>query len=89
MLFSKKVTAAGAIVATSALVLGAVGLGTTAANAATTITVATVNNGNMKDMESLKGEFEKANPGITVKFQVLEEGDLRAKVTTEIGRAHV
>ena len=84
MLFSKKVNAAGAIVATSALVLGAVGLGTTAANAATTITVATVKNGNMKDMESLKGEFEKANPGITVKFQVLEEGDLRAKVTTDI-----
>ena len=84
MLFNKKVKAAGAIVASSALVLGAVGLGTTAANAATTITVATVNNGNMKDMEGLKGEFEKANPGITVKFQVLEEGDLRAKVTTDI-----
>lgn len=83
MFFNKKVRVAGAIAASSALVLSGIAAGT-AANAATTITVATVNNGNMKDMEGLKSEFEKANPGITVKFQVMEEGDLRAKVTTDI-----
>ena len=31
-----------------------------------TLTLATVNNGQMKDMESLKAEFEKDNPGIKV-----------------------
>lgn len=49
-----------------------------------TLTLATVNNGQMKDMESLKGEFEKANPGIKVNFQVMEEGDLRSAVTSDV-----
>jgi sorbitol/mannitol transport system substrate-binding protein len=70
--------------AASTLVLGCVGLGTAASAADVTINVATVDNGNMKDMEKLKGTFEKANPGIKVNFQTLEEGDLRAKVTTDI-----
>ena len=49
-----------------------------------TLSLATVNNGQMKDMEGLKGEFEKANPGIKVKFQVMEEGDLRSAVTNDV-----
>jgi sorbitol/mannitol transport system substrate-binding protein len=49
-----------------------------------TLTLATVNNGQMKDMESLKGEFEAANPGIKVNFQVMEEGDLRSAVTSDV-----
>jgi sorbitol/mannitol transport system substrate-binding protein len=38
----------------------------------------------MKDMESLKGEFEAANPGIKINFQVMEEGDLRSSVTSDV-----
>lgn len=49
-----------------------------------TLTLATVNNGQMKDMESLKGEFESANPGIKINFQVMEEGDLRSAVTSDV-----
>ena len=49
-----------------------------------TLTLATVNNGQMKDMESLKGEFEAANPGIKINFQVMEEGDLRSSVTSDV-----
>lgn len=52
-----------------------------------TLTLATVNNGQMKDMESLKGEFEADNPGIKVNFQVMEEGDLRASVTSDVANA--
>ena len=52
-----------------------------------TLTLATVNNGQMKDMESLKAEFEKDNPGIKVNFQVMEEGDLRSSVTSDVANA--
>ncbi|MGB7817719.1 MAG: extracellular solute-binding protein [Ornithinibacter sp.] len=49
-----------------------------------TLNLATVNNPQMKDMESLKGEYEAANPGTTINFQVMEEGDLRAAVTADV-----
>ncbi|WP_299444179.1 ABC transporter substrate-binding protein [uncultured Phycicoccus sp.] len=49
-----------------------------------TLNVATVNNGQMKDMEQLKSEYEAANPGTTVNFQVMEEADLRAAVTADV-----
>ena len=49
-----------------------------------TLNLATVNNGQMKDMEQLKTEYEKANPGTTVNFQVMEEGDLRSAVTADV-----
>ena len=62
---------------------GAAG-GNGGAAGATTLTLVTVNNPQMKDMESLKGEFEKANPGITVKFIQMEENDLRAAVTKDV-----
>ncbi|WP_093181345.1 ABC transporter substrate-binding protein [Sanguibacter gelidistatuariae] len=52
-----------------------------------TLTLATVNNGQMKDMEKLKGTFEKAHPGVTVNFQVMEEGDLRSTVTADVANA--
>ena len=55
-----------------------------AAGGEITLNVATVNNPQMKDMESLKGEFEAANPGIKVNFQVMEEGDLRSAVTADV-----
>ena len=48
------------------------------------ITIATVNNGHMIEMQKLTGHFEKANPGITVNWVTLEEGTLRQRVTTDI-----
>ena len=49
-----------------------------------TLNVATVNNPQMKDMEQLKSEYEAANPGVTVNFQVMQEADLRATVTADV-----
>ncbi|MFP8965759.1 ABC transporter substrate-binding protein [Pokkaliibacter sp. CJK22405] len=54
------------------------------ASAATTITVGTVNNGDMVRMQSLTGEFEKAHPDIKVNWVVLEENVLRQRMTTDI-----
>ncbi len=48
------------------------------------LTVATVNNGHMIEMQKLTPEFEQANPGITVKWVTLEEAVLRQRVTTDI-----
>jgi len=52
--------------------------------AETQITVATVNNGHMIEMQKLTPEFEKANPDIKVKWVTLEEGVLRQNVTQDI-----
>jgi sorbitol/mannitol transport system substrate-binding protein len=87
MLLNKKLAAFGAMAAISALALSGCSASTEDANAPVTLTLATVNNGQMKDMETLKGEFEKANPGITVNFQVMEEGDLRSAVTADVANA--
>ncbi len=51
---------------------------------AVTLTLATVNNPQMKDMEELKGEFESAYPDIKINFVQMEEGDLRAAVTNDV-----
>ena len=48
------------------------------------LTIATVNNGHMIEMQKLTGHFEQANPGITVNWVTLEEGTLRQRVTTDI-----
>jgi len=51
---------------------------------ATDLVIATVNNGHMIEMQKLAPEFEKANPGIKLKWVTLEEGTLRSRVTTDI-----
>ena len=51
---------------------------------AETITVATVNNGDMVRMQGLMGEFNALHPDITVEWVTLEENVLRQKVTTDI-----
>ena len=51
---------------------------------AETLTVATVNNGDMIRMQGLTAEFTKANPGTEVKWVTLEENVLREKVTVDI-----
>ena len=68
------------------IVLGAltVALLSGAANAATTLTIATVNNGDMIRMQKLTDDFTKANPDITLQWVTLEENVLRQKVTTDI-----
>ncbi len=48
------------------------------------LTIATVNNGHMIEMQKLTSEFEKANRGITVKWVTLEENVLRQRVTNDI-----
>ncbi len=86
MLTSSRSLAAGAGLVITALALaGCAGAGgDQPAGGDVTLTLATVNNPQMKDMEELKGEFEKDNPGITVNFVQMEEGDLRAAVTADV-----
>ncbi|MDP4891893.1 sugar ABC transporter substrate-binding protein [Cypionkella sp.] len=66
--------------------LGATALLTLAGAAAaeTTITVATVNNGDMIRMQGLMDDFYAKNPDIKVDWVTLEENVLRQKVTTDI-----
>ena len=52
--------------------------------AQTTLTIATVNNGDMIRMQGLTGEFTAKNPDIAVKWVTLEENVLRQRVTTDI-----
>ncbi|MEN5180413.1 sugar ABC transporter substrate-binding protein [Comamonas testosteroni] len=54
------------------------------AHADTELVIATVNNGHMIEMQKLTPFFEKANPGIKLKWVTLEEGTLRQRVTTDI-----
>src|SRR5689334_13460686 len=54
------------------------------ANAATTLTIATVNNGDMIRMQKLTGDFTKKYPDIALNWVTLEENVLRQKVTTDI-----
>ena len=51
---------------------------------ATTITIATVNNGDMVRMQGLTSEFNALHPDITLEWVVLEENVLRQNVTTDI-----
>ncbi len=51
--------------------------------AQTTVTIASVNNGDMLTMEELSSEFEAANPDIKLEFLFLDEGTLRSRLTTD------
>ena len=52
--------------------------------AATTLTIATVNNGDMIRMQALTSVFTQKYPDIAVKWVTLEENVLRQRVTTDI-----
>ena len=67
-----------------ALLGASVAAGLSTAALAETITIATVNNGDMIRMQGLTSEFTAANPDITVEWVTLEENVLRQKVTTDI-----
>ena len=58
--------------------------GISAAQDNVTLTIATVNNGDMIRMQGLTSEFTAANPGINVEWVTLEENILRQNVTTDI-----
>lgn len=66
--------------------LGACAIGaiSTAVMAETTITVATVNNGDMVRMQGLMDDFYAKHPDIKVEWVTLEENVLRQNVTTDI-----
>ena len=67
-------------------ILGAISLAALAstASAETTLTIATVNNGDMIRMQGLTEDFTKNNPDIKLEWVTLEENVLREKVTTDI-----
>lgn len=65
-------TLAGSLIATCSLVY------------AETITIATVNNGDMIRMQKLSDDFTAKNPDIKLKWVTLEENILRQRVTTDI-----
>ena len=56
----------------------------TTAFAETTLTIATVNNGDMITMQKMTDDFTAANPDIKLNWVTLEENDLRQKVTKDI-----
>ncbi|UVK44004.1 sugar ABC transporter substrate-binding protein [Mesorhizobium sp. AR07] len=64
-------------------IIAAAGLLSTAAFAET-LTIATVNNGDMIRMQKLTDDFTKANPDIQLQWVTLEENVLRQKVTVDI-----
>src|SRR6478736_9644 len=67
---------------TFAAMAGLLSAGTAHADA--TLTIATVNNGDMVVMQKLSPEFEKLHPDIHLRWVVLEENVLRQRVTTDI-----
>jgi sorbitol/mannitol transport system substrate-binding protein len=54
------------------------------ARADSTVTIATVNNGDMVVMQKLSSQFEQQHPDIHLRWVVLEENVLRQRVTTDI-----
>jgi sorbitol/mannitol transport system substrate-binding protein len=67
------------------LLLGAVSALAMASFAhAETLTIATVNNGDMVRMQKLTDDFTKKNPDIKLEWVTLEENVLRQRVTTDI-----
>lgn len=59
-------------------------LSTAALASAETLTIATVNNGDMIRMQKLTDDFKAKNPGIDLEWVTMEENVLRQKVTTDI-----
>jgi sorbitol/mannitol transport system substrate-binding protein len=69
---------------TLAAVLGTAALVIAGPSLADTLTIATVNNGDMIRMQKLADDFRQKNPGIDLNWVTLEENALREKVTTDI-----
>src|SRR6516225_10816945 len=70
---------------TLAVMIGAIAIAIARPSPAdTTLTIATVNNGDMIRMQKLTDDFKAKNPGIDLQWVTLEENVLRQKVTTDI-----
>jgi sorbitol/mannitol transport system substrate-binding protein len=69
---------ATAVLASACAGAGAIG---TSSN---TVVIAIVSNPQMQDAISLISEFEKQNPGVSVKFVSLPENEARAKITASV-----
>ncbi|MBL4627802.1 MAG: sugar ABC transporter substrate-binding protein [Roseicyclus sp.] len=72
--------------ATTALAICAAATTAFADGHATTITIATVNNGDMIRMQGLTEVFNETHPDIIVEWVTLEENVLRQNVTTDIAQ---
>ncbi|WP_409526401.1 ABC transporter substrate-binding protein [Nitrincola sp. MINF-07-Sa-05] len=66
------------------LMASAIALISSAAFATTTLTIGTVNNGDMIRMQELTSVFEEQHPDIKLQWVVLEENVLRQRLTTDI-----
>ncbi|MEO5806419.1 sugar ABC transporter substrate-binding protein [Devosia sp.] len=66
------------------LFVGALSLALIGTASAETLTIATVNNGDMIRMQKLTDDFTAANPDIKLEWVTMEENVLRQKVTTDI-----
>ena len=66
------------------LLAGALAIALASTASAETLTIATVNNGDMVRMQGLTDDFTKANPDVTLQWVTLEENILRERVTTDI-----
>jgi sorbitol/mannitol transport system substrate-binding protein len=66
------------------LMAGALALTIASSASAETITIATVNNGDMIRMQKLTDDFTSKNPDIQLEWVTLEENVLRQRVTTDI-----
>jgi sorbitol/mannitol transport system substrate-binding protein len=75
---SKGAGAAGAAILCAGVALAG------GARADTTLTIATLNNVQMIEMQKLSSVFEQAHPDIHLRWVVLEENVLRQRVTTDI-----
>ena len=72
------------VISRTALAVAVAAAGTSFGAAAETVTIATVNNGDMVRMQKLAGEFTKENPDIDLEWVTLEENILRQRVTTDV-----
>ncbi|EXJ12972.1 MULTISPECIES: ABC transporter substrate-binding protein [Nitrincola] len=66
------------------LLAASIAFTTLQAQAMTTVTIGTVNNGDMIRMQELTPVFEAAHPDIKLQWVVLEENILRQRLTTDI-----
>src|SRR5436309_13310511 len=80
-----RVVAVGACLALLLSILAACNPSQSQSSGTTTLTVGTVNNSQMVQMEQLtKQVFEKDHPNIKVNFVTLPENDLRSKITQDV-----
>lgn len=63
---------------------GCAGAGSFTSGGGQAVTIAMVSNSQMQDAISLSGEFERANPGIKLRFISLSENEARAKITSSV-----